>query len=138
MSNVVVEQLLAQAATSPALGSPFTGTVCRLLAERLDRGSAFGRRVLDWPNNPHPDALALRCTGALNALARTGNEPPLSAAYPPAALDAERLWAAIAGALQHHDAFLTAYLDSPPQTNEVARSSAILGGALHLAARVRM
>lgn len=138
MSDRIVEQLLSQAAASPALGSPFTGAVCRLLAERLDRGSAFGRRVLDWQGDPHRDALALRCTGALNALARSGREPALTAAYPPAALDPEQLWAAIAGALVRHDAALTAFLDSPPQTNEVARSSAILGGALHLAHRVRM
>ncbi len=135
MSNVVVEQLLAQAATSPTIGSPFTGAVCTLLAERLDRSTGFGRRVLDWPSDPHRDALALRCTGALNALARSGDEPGLTAVYPPAAFDAERLWAAIAVAIPRHDAFLTAYLDSPPQTNEVARSSAILGGALHIAAR---
>jgi hypothetical protein len=132
------QQLLSQAATSPTLGSPFTGAVCALLAERLDRSSAFGRRVLDWTGNPHRDALALRCTGAFHALARSGREPALTAAYPPAAWDADRMWSAISGALLREDEYLTAFLDSPPQTNEVARSSLILGAMLHLAARTKL
>jgi hypothetical protein len=138
MSDANREQLLSQAASSPVFGSPFTGAVCALLAERLDRTTDFGRRILDWPGNPHADALALRACGALNALARSGREPLLRAAYPPAAFDAEKLWGAITGALTREDAFLTAFLDSPPQTNEVARSSMILGGALRLAQHVRM
>ena len=136
MTDHIVEQLLSQAATSPRLGSPFVGNLCQLLAERLDRGSGFGRRILDWPGDPHRAALALRACGALHALARSGREPALTAAYPPTPFDADRLWAAITEALTRHDAFLTAFLDSAPQTNEVARSALILGGALHLAARV--
>src|SRR5687767_2286897 len=138
MSNAVVEQLRSQAATSPTLGSPFVGALCGLLADRLDRSSSFGRRILDWPGEPHRDALALRACGALHALARSGREPGLTAAYPPAAFDAERLWSAITDALTREDEFLTAFLDSPPQTNEVARSALILGGALHLASRIRL
>jgi hypothetical protein len=136
MSQRVIDQLRSQAASSPQLGSPFIGELCTLLAERLDRSSEFGRRILDWPNDPHRDALALRACGALHALARSGKEPALTAAYPPAPFDGERLWQAVAAAIARHDAFLTGYLDSAPQTNEVARSALILGGALHLAARV--
>jgi hypothetical protein len=138
MSDIVIEQLLSQAESSPRLGSSFTGGLCRLLAERLDRSSAFSNRILDWPGDPHRDALALRACGALHALARSGREPGLAAAYPPTAFDAKRLWSAITDALTREDEFLTAFLDSPPQTNEVARSALILGGALHLAARVRL
>lgn len=135
MSKHIIEQFLQQAEGSPGLGSPFIGALCRLLAERLDRSTSFGRRILDWPGNPHADALALRACGALHALARSGREPDLRAVYPPAPTDIDRLWSAIAAALVRHDAFLTAFLDSPPQTNEVARSALILGGMLHLAAR---
>ena len=41
--------------------------------------------------------------------------------------------AALADAIAEHDAFLTAYLDNPPQTNETGRSSMILGAALTVA-----
>jgi hypothetical protein len=135
MSKHITDQFLQQAAGSPALGSPFIGALAGLLAERLDRGRGFGRRILDWPGDPHKDALALRACGALHALARSGHEPALTAAYPPAPTDVDRLWSAIEGALARHDDALTAFLDSPPQTNEVARSSMILGGALHVVAR---
>lgn len=135
MPNPNVEQILQQAKGSPKLGSPFIGTLCSLLAERLDRSSSFGARILDWSGNPHKDALALRACGAIHALARSGRAPRLRAAYPPGLTDVEALWRAIEGALAEDDAFLTAFLDSPPQTNEVARSSMILGGALHVAAR---
>jgi hypothetical protein len=138
VSDAIKDQLRSQAATSPVLGSPFTGALCALLAERLDRTTGFGRRILDWPGNPHADALALRACGALNALARSGREPALRAVYPPCEFDAQRVWSAITDALVREDAFLTAFLDSPPQTNEVARSSMILGGALRVAERVRM
>ena len=138
MSDAVVDQLRGQGASSPTLGSPFTGALCNLLADRLDRSSAFGRRILDWPNDPHPDALALRACGALNALARSGREPALTTAYPPAPFDANIVWTAVTGAIVRHDEFLAGFLDSAPQTNEVARSSMILGGALHLAARTRL
>jgi hypothetical protein len=135
MSKHIVEQFLTQARGSPPLGSPFIGTLCNLLAERLDRSSGFGRRILDWPSDPHKDALALRSCGAIHALARSGRDPDLRAAYPPAPTDVDQLWSAIAAAITREDAFLTAFLDSPPQTNEVARSALILGGALHAAAR---
>lgn len=123
----------AQAQACEELGSPFTAGLCRLLAGRLDRSTRFGRRILDWPGDARADALALRACGALHALARSGREPALSAVYPPAPGDGERLWAGVAGALERHDAFLAAWLDSPPQTNEVARSSMILGAALTVA-----
>ena len=63
--------------------------------------------------------------------------PGLAALYPPNALpDPERLQDGIAAAAAAHDAFLYDFLDRPPQTNEVGRSSSPLGGCL-LAARDR-
>jgi hypothetical protein len=46
-----------------------------------------------------------------------------------------RLWAAIEVSLRAHDEFLCGYLDGPPQTNDVARSSALLGAALLISER---
>ncbi|HEV7259393.1 MAG TPA: DUF2332 family protein [Bosea sp. (in: a-proteobacteria)] len=123
----------SQAESCRGLGSPFTALFCATMAERLDRRFAFGRRVLDWPGNPRADALALRCAGAFNALARSGRAPALTALYPPVEPSADTLWNGILAALAGHDAFLTGYLDSPPQTNEVKRCAVLLGGALMVA-----
>jgi hypothetical protein len=133
-AEAVRARFAAQAEGYAALGSPFTGRVCTLLGERLNPESAFGARILGWSGNPLDDALALRAAGALNALAQSGDCGALAHAYPPGAVADEALWAAIAAAIAAHDLFLTAYLDSPPQTNEVSRSGSILGGALHAAA----
>jgi hypothetical protein len=122
-----------QAGACSDLGSPFTAALCRLMAERLDRGSAFGRRILDWPGPPGADALPLRAAGALHALARRGCEP-LARLYPPAPFPGpDALWAGVQDALASHDRELADFLDSPPQTNEVARSGVLLGGFLVLA-----
>jgi len=117
------------------LGSPFTALLCRLLADRLEPDSLFARRIGGWKGNPKDDALPLRAVGGLHALARSGRCPALSAAYPPHAADPDTVWAAVVAAIEQEDAFLSAYLDGPPQTNEVARSNALLGGCLFIAGR---
>lgn len=122
-----------QAVGCRQLGSPFTALFCELMAERLDRASAFGRSIFDWPGDPRADAVSLRAAGACNALARSGRSPALRAVYPPNETQAEPLWLALQAAIAEHDAFLTAYLDSPPQTNEVRRCAVLLGGALVIA-----
>lgn len=129
---------LRQAQQCRELGSPFTQALCTLLAERLDRTTRFGARILDWEGDPGEDALPLRAAGALHALARSGRAPALTQAYPPNALDAEQLWRAVAAAIREHDTFLHDWLDSAPQTNEVARSTAILVGCLAIAVATRL
>lgn len=116
------------------LGSPFTADLCLLLPDILDpAASALGRRIAEWPGDPRDDALALRACGALHALARSGEAPTLAAAYPPSASTGADLAGAIRAALATHDARLTAWLDSPPQTNEPKRSGAVLGALAILA-----
>lgn len=118
------------------LGSPFTALLCSVVAERLDRGSALGRRILDWPGDPdaRSDALPLRLAGGLHGLVRRGRLPGLAALYPPARLpDAATLWGCIAAALREAEAELGPWLDGPPQTNEVARSAALMAGYLAVA-----
>ena len=112
----IAESFHRQADGCIMLGSTFTALICRLLAERLDLDSAFAKRIANWAGNPKDDALPLRATGALHALARSGRCPPLSAAYPPHPTDPDRVAAGIAAAIAQEDAFLTKYLDSPPQT----------------------
>ena len=46
-------------------GAPFTGLLCRLIGERLDRSTDLGRRVLDWGGDPVKDALPLRICGGI-------------------------------------------------------------------------
>jgi hypothetical protein len=125
-----------QATDCRRLGSPFNALVCEVLSERLDASTRFGRIIDTWQGAPVPDALALRAAGALHGLARSGRCERLTAQYPPHARgEPDPLWTAIAEALIAHEDFICEYLDRPPQTNEVGRSSVLLGGALQIAER---
>lgn len=137
-TDLVLKQLGDQASASDQLGSPFTARLCRLLAKYLDKRTRFGTRILEWEGDPFADNVALRACGAIHALARSGWEPNVTAVYPPHTVPDSALWAAIADALHHNDAFLTDRLSSAPQTNEVARSALILGAMLHLAAATKL
>ncbi|TWG97075.1 uncharacterized protein DUF2332, partial [Mesorhizobium sp. J18] len=117
-----------QAAACERLGSPFTARLCRLLARDLNETSETGHRVLNWPGNFRDDAVALRLCGAFHAVVLSGADEDLASAYPSNQADDERLAAAIAGALKRHDLRLRAGLDSPPQTNEIARAGMLLPG----------
>ncbi len=129
----VLKQFADQAAACEYLGSPFTASLCRVLAHRLDGRTRFGRHILEWPGDPYADNIALRACGALHGLARSGYEPSLVEVYPPHATSDQSLWVAIADVLTRHDHYLTEQLSSPPQTNEVARSGILLGAMLHVA-----
>jgi len=133
-THTIPDAFRRQALGCRHLGSPFTARVCEALADGLTRETGFGARILGWAGHPVNDALPLRAAGALNALARSGDDAALAAAYPPHEADDVVLHGAIAAAMARHDEFLTRFLDSAPQTNEVARSNALLGGALHIAA----
>lgn len=136
----IAEAFERQAGACIALGAPFTARVCRILGAQLDDGSAFGARLAAWPlDSLWPDLAPLRCCAALNTLVRRGRAPELARLYPPQASEnVQALWTAIARTIAAHDAQMTAFLDSPPQTNEVMRSAVLLGGFLALAAHTRM
>lgn len=127
-----LENFETQAAACARMGSPFTAELCRAIPEAMG-DSDFAARIRHWPSDAGPDALALRACGGLHALVLTGAAPYLAAFYPPAHLDRAGLRAALADAIAENDAFLTGFLDTPPQTNETGRSSMILGAALTVA-----
>lgn len=127
----VLEVFESQAEVCIAMGSPFTGQLCQLLAEGLDEETRFGARLQNWPEDKAaPDAIALRACGALQALVLRNMAPELADCYPPHEVDDNDLWTAVSSAIATHDDYLHDYLDSAPQTNETRRSSMILGAAL--------
>jgi hypothetical protein len=125
---------LQQAAACDALGSRFTARLCRLFAERLQKGQAVADRILGWQGDPVPsaDSVPLRIAGTLHALVLEGRDSLLSVAYPPDQSDDDALWMAVTHACETHADFILGRLTSAPQTNEVRRSGALLPGFLTL------
>ena len=114
------------------LDAPLMGRVCDTLAHILDDTTATGRAVLAWRGDGFADALPMRLTGGLNALARRGDLPALATCYPPnpAPTDAALATALAAGL---RDDRLLDWLAGAPQTNEVARSGVLMPGLLFIA-----
>ncbi len=122
-----------QAGWCRRLGADFTADLCLILGDVIDRSTTVGARILDWPGDPIADAVVLRLTGGLNGLVRGGNLPNLAAMYPPQPLtDTADFARQVAAALA--DERLLPWLDSPPQTNEVARSAVLMPGLMVIAA----
>ncbi|MBC2779006.1 DUF2332 domain-containing protein [Parasphingopyxis marina] len=122
-----------QAEFCRTMKSPLTASVLDTIAEQLSGDTAVGRRLFAWDGDPSSgaDNVTLRLSGGLHALARSGKDAALSAAYAGEGDIAQ----AVARALVDHDAMLESWLDSPPQTNEVGRAAAIMAGLLVAAGR---
>ncbi len=124
------------------LGSPFTARLCALFAEHGLPRSRLRARMMAWDRDTTAsgDALPVRLCGALHELVLAGQGTSLAEIYPPRHVghDDRRMLAEIGQAIGDHDTFLTSRLSSPPQTNEVRRSTAVLAALLHIAARTRM
>lgn len=133
----VMEAFRKQILSCKRLGSPFTARVLDSAMEELGHGGNLEVLIGAWPGDPVRDALPLRIAGALHALVLSGTAPDLAVLYPPQGNggDPTALRAAIAAAAAAHGAHFSSYLASPPQTNEVARSAALLGGFLEVAKR---
>jgi hypothetical protein len=116
----------AQAQNCVALGSPFMGRLMKLLADRLEPGTDVTDRIFGWTGNPaaSADNVPLRLGGALHALKLEGLA--LRDVYPPHDVDDDTLWNGVAGAMVAHGPRILAWLDNPPQTNEVRRAAVIL------------
>ncbi len=132
----VPDAFFHQAKACEGLGSPFMGRLMTLIGDRLQGGAAVADRILSWEGDisPRGASVPLRLAGGLHALKRQGRAG-LDAAYPPETPDDDTLWAAVEAALTTEEAFLHDWLDSPPQTNEVRRSSVVIPALHMLAAR---
>ena len=133
MSSPLPDHFESQARACDRLGSPFTARMCRLLSELLGDGTETGRKVRGWEGDPAADALALRLCGAMHALMLAGRDEALAGHYPPHRTEEGALREAVAAALARHDGFIVDFIDSPPQTNEIARSAMLLPGLLLVA-----
>lgn len=120
-----------QAQSCARLDSPFMQRLLTFLATDWPTDSALARKLASFTGDigPSGHSLPLRVAGGLHALVLSGRSPALAACYPPHAANDTALRDAVLAALSEHEAFLLDWVDSPPQTNEVRRSAALIAGA---------
>ncbi|MCK0149570.1 DUF2332 family protein [Marivita sp. S6314] len=131
---------MAQAGHCAALGSPFMARMLPLLAQVWPHGSDLDADIQAYQGDigPKGHSLPLRLASGLHALVLTGQDAALIAAYPPNAVSDAALQAALSDALQTHSPFLRNWITSPPQTNEVRRSAALIAGTHAIVAMTRV
>jgi hypothetical protein len=123
-----------QAVFCKVLGSPFMHDLCEAMAADIEAGGPVAGLIEGWPDNPRRDALSLRIAGYLHHSVLTGEAASFAALYPSADQDwsMERIWPEARAWLASNLGAARAFMRSPPQTNEVKRSLALLPGFLYL------
>ncbi|MGN6472644.1 MAG: DUF2332 domain-containing protein [Mycobacteriales bacterium] len=138
-------RLLRQQAEGCArMGSPlYDALLAHAADDLLGGGPTLG--VLDGHlEDPGPSALALRMMGGVHALVLRGEAPGLARYYPSASptgdVDGtpEDAWPAFADVLEQHRDEVRRWLRRPPQTNEVGRGAALVGGLRHITAEAQL
>ena len=140
MENDLVRSLRLQSKACAALGSPFHAALLEHAADDLAGGGGPLEPLLaPWKADDlralMAAAVPLRLLGALHDLVLSGDAPSLADAYPrrDQAADPARAWSQARRALAEHSPSIRAFIDHEPQTNEVRRSVALLGGFLTIA-----
>jgi hypothetical protein len=137
-------RLRRQALACRELGSPLYAGLLDHAADDLLAGGPTADVLDGHLDRPWRSALGLRMLGGVHALVLTGQAPELAAFYPSAGGAADPgpgsavAWAALRRVLGGQRDAVRQWLDRPPQTNEVGRAAALLGGLRHLAAQARM
>lgn len=124
-----------QAHGCEVFGSTLYGALLRHAAEDFLAGGPTAAVLAGHESDPGPSALALRLMGGVHALVLSGQAPDLAAYYPSVTPDARPLDSAGLDAfvdlLSAQREVIRTWLPRAPQTNEVGRGAALVGGLLH-------
>jgi hypothetical protein len=106
------------------------------LADDLDAGGPTATVLRGHESDPGPSGLALRLAGGVHRLVLAGQAPELAAFYPTVGGTWSREGGdAVLAFLASRGEEVRPLLDQAPQTNEVGRASALMGGLLRLTDR---
>jgi hypothetical protein len=125
-----------QALACQELGSPLYAHLLDRLADDVLAGGPGAAVLAGHERDPGGAAVPLRLMGGVHRLVLEGAAPDLARFYPSVGGqgDPEDAWPALRRVLAEHRDALRAGMDQPPQTNEVGRAGALIGGLLHVVA----
>ena len=109
------------------------------LADDIESGGQTATVLAGHEDDPGPSALALRLLGSVHRLVLAGRAGTLADYYPSAggSWEPDDGIAEFLALLERAPEAVREWLDRPPQTNEVGRSAALMGGLLQLPTKDR-
>jgi hypothetical protein len=130
----LLHTLRSQGRFCGASGSTMYDELFDLVASDVEAGGVFATILSGHEDDSARDAVPLRLLGGLHRLVLDGRAPALRRWYPSTGgtWDAGAAWPEILVAAADHTDSLRAALGQPPQTNEVGRSAALIGGLLRI------
>lgn len=130
----LLHTLRAQGRFCASSGSPMYGELFELVARDVEAGGIFATILSGHRDAPARHAVPLRLLGGLHRLVLDGRAPALRRWYPSTGgtWDARSAWPEILRSAAAHGDALRGALEQPPQTNEVGRSAALIGGLLRI------
>lgn len=134
----LLDAFLIQVKGCGYFGSPLSSAMIAAMRDDIAKGGVFAELAAPWRGESvqalSNHAVAVRFLGALHHLVLTGAEPALAAVYPPA-VDVAAASALVPDVGRRQFDAIARFVQSPPQTNEVRRSGALMAGLLDIAAR---
>ncbi|MGI8644954.1 MAG: DUF2332 domain-containing protein [Nocardioides sp.] len=136
----VVEALQRQSASCSDLGSPTYAELLSRVVDDVSQGGPTAVVLAGHEDDPGPSALGLRLLGSVHRLVLQRRAAELALYYPSVGgtWDVERGWPVFRRLMADQPDAVREWLDRPPQTNEVGRASALVGGLLHLDDELRL
>jgi hypothetical protein len=137
-------RLRRQGSACRQLGSPLYAGLLQHAADDLLAGGPTADVLDGHLDDPWRSALALRMLGGVHALVLTGQAPELAVFYRSAGGTADSgpgsadAWAALRLVLAGQRDEVRSWLGKPPQTNEVGRAAALLGGLRYIVAQAAL
>lgn len=130
-----IEAFALQAKSCEVLGSPLNAHLLRLCREDIEQDGITAEILEDWEGPALEGLVATRFIGGPHYLVITDQAPELAKHYPSVGgrFDEATFSQDLFNVLEQHKDFMRAFIESPPQTNEVRRTGILLGGFLEIA-----
>jgi hypothetical protein len=137
LSHPVADRLRWQAHYCRLLGSDFYGSLLDRGAADVETGGPTAAVVAGHEDDPTESMIALRLMGAVHRLVLARRAPALEPFYPSVGgrADADAAWPELRAFFAAEREPVRRGLEEPVQTNEVARSAALVVGFLEVARR---
>ena len=123
-----------QADACGRLGSPMYAELLDRLADDMDAGGVTVKVLEGHEDDPGPSGLALRLAGTVHRLVLDRRAGQLATCYPSVGgtWDLETAWPLLQQLLRERTPEIRDGLEIAPQTNEIGRAGALMGGLLRI------